>query len=321
MLKIGPAFSPPAHCETASKPVAPEKQRRRASDFTTPVSLFPSAAFTLIELLVVIAIIAILAALLLPALSTARDQGHKAACLNNLRQLQIAWVLYAADNRDRMVLNYESAGESEAVHSAESAASSVGGYPWAAGLLDYSPENTDNTNAAKLVDPRFSAFAYYIKSSGVYKCPSDPSSVSINGSLMPRVRSFALVDVLGSLDVGQPGMVSTLSQLNAPETGIDLVAPSGPADQISFLDVHPDTLNFTPFRTSAVPKGWYQVPAHYHDRSANIVFTDGHAETHRWLTPVLLAPVTGVVNGGPQFLTQADTDMDWFERHTRHTIQ
>src|SRR6267378_2957633 len=131
-------------------------------------------AFTLIELLVVIAIIAILAALLLPSLVAAREHGRGIVCLSNLRQLQLAHILYADDHNGTLVPNPES---------------SVG---WITGWLDYT-SSTDNTNTSYLANAQFAKLAPYTTSTAaLYKCPSDLSAVTISGQRLRRVRSVAM---------------------------------------------------------------------------------------------------------------------------------
>src|SRR5437763_301100 len=113
--------------------------------------------FTLIELLVVIAIIAILAAMLLPALAKAKTKAQGIQCMSNLKQLQLVWHFYADDNNDRIT-------SSGYVKPTEPTS-------WVAGWLDFSSGNPDNTNTAMLRDPKVSKFATYLQAVEVYKCP------------------------------------------------------------------------------------------------------------------------------------------------------
>lgn len=235
----------------------------------------PAAAgggFTLIELLVVVAIIAILASMLLPALAKAKTKAQGIACLNNQKQLALAWQIYAHDFNDNLVWNDLTSD----------------GSGWVRGVLDYNPGNPHNTNVAGLLNPDYAKLAPYTQSPGIYKCPADPSYVTIKGRRYSRVRSLSMSQAMNSRD----DWLSYLTKKKYTvfrKTG-DLQR-MGPSRAFVFVDEHPDSINFGDLAVAmndGLPETRIYIidyPASTHAGSGGLSFADGHAEIHKWLDP------------------------------------
>ena len=214
--------------------------------------------FTLIEVLVVVAIIALLAALLLPALGNAKAKAQGASCANKIRQLSLAWTLYADENQDLLVNNH---GIQETLRTQQN---------WVNNVEDWLSSD-GNTNLAALTSGKLAP--QLAQATSVFKCPSD-HSVAENG---PRIRSFSMNSM-----VGDPGELTNRFNPQFVQF-FQLADMPSPASIYVFLDEHPDTINDGFFMNRWEDYRWGNLPASYHNGAANLSFADGHVESHRWV--------------------------------------
>ncbi|MGA2863863.1 MAG: prepilin-type N-terminal cleavage/methylation domain-containing protein [Verrucomicrobiota bacterium] len=228
--------------------------------------------FTLIELLVVIAIIAILAAMLLPVLGKAKTKGQGISCMNNTRQLTLAWRAYADDYADKLVGCQDGLPK---------------GRPnWISGWLTYTsdPVNWD-INHDITQSP---LWPYTGKSAAIYKCPADRATVVVAGRTWPRVRSNSMSQVFGF------GDWLTSANWQIYDKGSTIVLP---AKTFLLVDEHPDSINDAAFATQSdgadKQSTAYIVdfPASYHNGACGFSFCDGHSEIHKWMGSKIKAPV------------------------------
>ena len=236
---------------------------------------FGSAArlgFTLVELLVVIALIAILAALLLPALSRARARAQGYQCLNNTRQLVLAWQLYSDDHNGRLAYNLGGDATRKTVVKKTN-------LNWVNSFLTWELD-ADNTNTATLTETAMGLYAN--RAARIYRCPSDRvvSTKQRAVGWSARVRSYSMNAMVG--DAGE------LTQKGVNQNNpyylqfFRLTDIPQPSEIFVFLDEHPDSINDGYFLNQFYAKEWVDLPASYHNGSAAFAFADGHAQLQRW---------------------------------------
>jgi prepilin-type N-terminal cleavage/methylation domain-containing protein/prepilin-type processing-associated H-X9-DG protein len=245
--------------------------------------------FTLVELLVVIAIIAILAALLLPALSKPKMKAESLTCASNLKQLTLAWGLYSDDNNDLLVNNH---GVPETLARRQS---------WANNVQDWLASD-DNTNVTYLTEAKLGPFAS--RSAAIYKCPSDRVPAP-NG---PHIRSMSM-----NAQVGNPGELTNRFNPLYVQFFKRGELPH-PSDIFVFLDENADTVNDGFFVNGLDEYIWGNLPGSYHNGGANFSFSDGHVESHHWQIPTTVRLVRGA--RVDPFPASPRTDFDWIKSRT-----
>ena len=267
------------------------------------------AGFTLIELLVVIAIIAILAAMLLPALSAAKEKALGIACMNNTKQLTLGWIMYAGDNNDKMPPNGELSNQPSTNPNDPSYQPGGADAQWCPGNMQNVTEATNvNFLKAGLIYP-------YVNSVKVYHCPADHSSYpNIAGGGPLRVRSYSMNCWMNPIKSWDDIIPHNPPLRNFRKQSDLAQMPSGPSGTWLFIDENPYAIDDGFFVCDPSHPVWVNLPATYHNGASGMSFADGHSEIKLWHDPHLFH-----INSAPAAYTQqtpSTGDLAWLQQRS-----
>jgi prepilin-type N-terminal cleavage/methylation domain-containing protein/prepilin-type processing-associated H-X9-DG protein len=238
----------------------------------TPALNLSRRAFTLIELLVVIAIIAILAAMLLPALAKAKQKAQGVGCMNNLKQLCLSWTMYSGDNGDAICRSGGQAYDVNFLPNPWTDAGNVNNM-WVYGdMVGTSPSTNLDMIRLGLIYP-------YVNSTAIYKCPADRKTQP-NGTA-PTARSMSMNCWLNPIQSWNTTRAHAVKCRDYKKQG-DLARP-GPVNVFVFIDENPYSINDGWFVADpTITNSWVDKPATYHNNAGSLAFADGHCEIHKW---------------------------------------
>jgi len=284
-----------------------------------------SGCFTLIELLVVIAIIAILAALLLPALSKTKQRAQGVLCLNAGKQIMLAIIIYGDDNNGFFPPNPDDGN-------------TIPGYNWCSG--DASIGGPDEFNPDLLKDPARNLLTAYLSgNTSLFHCPGDKrmglyqgKDSALIGQMVPAARTFSMNQAVGTIDPGfeaakpshsgAPTLPVNGSWLNNQFTHrrnspwltygkFSSLSRPGPAMTWVLLDEDPVHINDAAFAFGMERPQWFDVPGTYHNSGCGFAFADGHSEAHKWKLPANKVGWGASVNGAAD-----QSDWEWMRERT-----
>jgi len=262
-------------------------------------------------------VIAILAALLLPTIDIGKRKAFGVGCMNNHRQLALAWRMYAEDNRDLLV--YASGVWPHTTDDSD---------VWVSGWIDHDPNNRSNWDINQDI-AKSPLWPYSGKSPTIWKCPSDFSTITVDGKRLPRVRSMSMNIWVGGFR-GTDGGFSGSTNYRAIGGSVwkvylkmtDMIDP-GPARTFVFLDMREDSIdvgNFAPDMTGwpdqPERRNFYDLPGNYHHRANGFSFADGHSEIHRWTDERTMPPLVRDGYVPDHYASPNNRDIGWLQEHS-----
>jgi prepilin-type N-terminal cleavage/methylation domain-containing protein/prepilin-type processing-associated H-X9-DG protein len=277
---------------------------------------FRGNAFTLIELLVVIAIIAILAAMLLPALSKAKQKAQAIACMNSLKQLTLGWIMYSGDNNGKLAPNggtYGGTGFITATPTDPKLQPGAAWYQWCPGDMSAFSPNATNFIQAGAIYP-------YVNSMGVYHCAADHNGYKFGSIIFPHARSYSMNCYLSPITDG-----SMDGRWHAAEGTVNFYKDTsftqpGPSSTFVLIDENEYSINDAYFVSDpAQGNFWQDVPATRHGSAGGLSFADGHSEIKRWKDSKILnyrATTPGQILTGSVLGDPNSSDALWLEQRS-----
>jgi prepilin-type N-terminal cleavage/methylation domain-containing protein len=272
-------------------------------------NVFSARAFTLVELLVVITIIAVLSALLLPALAGAKVQAARIQCVGNEKQMILAWTIYTGDNNERLVLN-----------GGDPSTTSTSAHLWVHGGNHGAPDTL--TNAQYLVGDKFALFAPIIRNERIYKCPADRSLWPVwnaRVTLVTEIRSYAMNGFIGAASGGRMSPFTNYGNYDSYKIHLksSQLAADGPVNRFVFMDVNPASICTPAFGVDMSLASWIHYPSDLHRQRGVLAFGDGHVEAHRWVDPRTMLHLAG----GSAYIPHGaysinNPDLNWIAERT-----